>query len=93
MNKKSFERLLEDKKILWNDMVKITIINPFKKRWEFWKENHLSFDGALGYKKGDNIVNLCVNDRDDAFKCVQLYFDFEQIIGIEKIIEKNFYKC
>ena len=85
MNKKSFEKLLEDKKILWNDMVKITIINPFKKRWEFWKQNYLSFDGALGYKKGDNIVNLCVNDTDNTFKCVQLYFDFEQIIGIEKL--------
>lgn len=85
MNKKSFEKLLEDKKILWNDMVKITIINPFKKRWEFWKQNYISFDGALGYIKGDNIVNLCVNDTDNTFKCVQLYFDFEQIIGIEKL--------
>ena len=36
MNKKSFEYLLEYKKILWNDMVKITIINPFKKKCEFW---------------------------------------------------------
>ena len=35
MKKKSFENLLEYKKILWNDMVKITIINPFKKKWEF----------------------------------------------------------
>ena len=93
MNKRSFERLLEDKKILWNDMVKITIINPFKKRWEFWKENHLSFDGALGYKKADNIVNLYINDPNDKFKSIAVYFDFEQIIGIEKIIEKNFYKC
>ena len=47
MDKKSFEKLLEDKKILWNDMVKITIINPFKKRWEFWKPNNIAFDGAL----------------------------------------------
>lgn len=85
MNKKSFENLLEEKKILWNDMVKITIINPFKKRWEFWKDNHLSFDGALGYTKEDNVVNLCINDPDDNFKCINLYFDFEQIIGIKKL--------
>lgn len=85
MNKKSFELLLKDKKILWNDMVKITITNPFKKRWEFWKENHLSFDGALGYKKGDNVVNLCINDSNDNFKTINVYFDFEQIIGIEKL--------
>lgn len=85
MNKNSFELLLKDKKILWNDMVKITIINPFKKRWEFWKENHLSFDGALGYKKGDNIVNLCINDPNDNFKAIDVYFDFEQILGIEKL--------
>lgn len=85
MNKKAFENLLKDKKILWNDMVKITIINPFKKRWEFWKENHLSFEGALGYKKGDNMVDLCTSDPNDSFKSIFLYFDFEQIIGIEKL--------
>jgi hypothetical protein len=85
VNKKAFENLLKDKKILWNDMVKITIINPYKKRWEFWKENHLSFEGALGYKKGDNIVNLCINDPNDNFKSIFVYFDFEQIIGIEKM--------
>ena len=85
MNKKSFELLLQHKKILWNDIVKITITNPFKKRWEFWKENHLSFDGALGYKKGDNIVNLCINDPNDNFKTIDIYFDFEQILGIEKL--------
>ena len=67
MNKKSFEYLLEYKKILWNDMVKITIINPFKKKWEVWKENTLSFDGALGYKKGDNMVKLYIKNPIDDF--------------------------
>lgn len=85
MNKKSFEKLLEDKKILWNDMVKITIINPFNKRWEFWKQNYLSFDGTLGYKKGDNMVNLYIKNPIDNFTSLSVYFDFEQIIGIEKL--------
>ena len=48
-------------------MVKITIINPFKKKWEVWKENTLSFDGALGYKKGDNMVKLYIKNPIDDF--------------------------
>ena len=88
MKRETFEKILEENEIWWNDIVKIIIINPFKKRWEFWKPNNISFDGALGYKKGDNMVNLCIIDPDDTFNCVDLYFDFEQIIGIKKY-EKN----
>ena len=84
MKRENFEKILEENEIWWNDMVKVTIINPFKKRWEFWKPNHISFDGALGYKKGDNMVSLCVIDPDDTFNCIDLHFDFERIIGIKK---------
>lgn len=78
MNKKAFEKLLEEKKIYPIDMVKITIINPHKKIWEFWKQNLLSFEGSFTYNKGDNIVDLCTIDH-------TLYFDVEQIIGIKKL--------
>lgn len=31
------------------------------------------------------MVSLCVVDTDDTFNCVDLHFDFEQVIGIKKI--------
>ena len=84
MKKESFEKLLIDKDITWNDIVTITIMNPFKKKWDFWEPSYISFDGALGYKLGDDMVNICVNDPKNTFDCIDLYFDFEQIIGIKK---------
>ena len=80
MNKKAFEKILEEKKIYPFDMVKITIINPHKKIWEFWKQNLLSFEGSIGYKKGDNMIDLHTRDH-------TLYFDVEQIIGIKKLLK------
>ena len=85
MNKKAFEKILEEKKIYPIDMVKITIINPHKKIWEFWKQNLLSFEGSIGYKKGDNMIDLCTLDPNDSFKPIFLYFDIEQIIVIKKL--------
>jgi hypothetical protein len=44
----------------------------------------LTFVGALGYKKRDNHVNLMI-EKDDC-RCVDIYFEFNQIVGIEKIM-------
>ena len=84
MTRESFEKILEDKGITWNDIVTIVIINPFKRRWKFWEPASISFKGALGYIKGDNVVNMCIEDPINNFKSIDLYFDFEQIIGIKK---------
>ena len=84
MKRESFEEILENNDITWNDLVTIVIINPFKKKWKFWEPKCIAFDGALGYHKGDNVVDLCVADPINDFKSINLYFDFEQIIGIKK---------
>ena len=87
MNRETFIDIIEKNDILWNDIVTITILNRFKKRWEFWKPNMLSFNGALGFKYSDNFVSLCTDDPNDKFGCVYLYFNFDEIIGIKK--DKN----
>lgn len=87
MNRETFIDVIENSDILWNDIVTITILNRFKKRWEFWKPNMLSFNGALGFHYSDDFVSLCTDDPNDKFGCVYLYFNFDEIIGIKK--DKN----
>lgn len=84
MNKKTFIKILEDKDIIWNDLVTLYVTNPLKRRWEFWKPNMLSYHGALGFTLRDNAVQMCVEDPNDEFNSIFLYFNFEEIIGIEK---------
>lgn len=91
MNRETFIDIIEKNDILWNDIVTITILNRFKKRWEFWKPNILSFYGALNFTYGDTAVSLCVEDPNDEFDTLNLYFNFEEIIGIKK--DKNRCKC
>lgn len=88
MDKKTFVKILDENDILWNDMVTIYIINPHKKLWEFWKPNKITFYGALGFTLKDDVVSLCSEDPNDEFNTVNLYFNFEEIIGIKKC-EKN----
>ena len=84
MNRETFIDIIEKSDILWNDIVTISILNRFKKRWEFWKPNMVSFNGALGFHYNDNSVSLCTDDPNDKFGCVHLYFNFDEIIGIKK---------
>lgn len=89
MTKNTFIKILDDNDILWNDLVTITIINRYKKWWEFWKPNMLSFYGALGFTYEDDAVGLCVEDPNDEFDTLNLYFNFEEIIGIKKNKERK----
>lgn len=89
MTQETFIKTLENNDILWNDLVTITIINHFKKRWEFWKPNMLSFYGALNFTHDDTAVGLCVEDPNDEFDTLNLYFNFEEIIGINKNNKKT----
>lgn len=91
MTKSQFIKLLEDKNITWNNIVNLIVVNPHyvEKRWfEFWKSNipkTIKFYGALGFCLSDKYVGLTVDDIDDKFNCVEMRFDFREIVGIEKI--------
>ena len=93
MTKETFIKILENNDILWNDLVTITIINPFRKIWEFWKPKILNFNGALGFTYEDDVVGLCVENPDEVFKPITIYFNFEQIIGINKTNKKTEPQC
>ena len=93
MTKKQFIDMLEDKDILWNDLVNLIVLNPHyvERRWfEFCKPNipkTIKFCGALGFHLPDNYVDLMVKDETDpiGFKCFEIRFDFKEIVGIEKV--------
>ena len=87
MTQEIFEAILKDSRITWNDIVEITIINPYYKRSWFKAKSSpktIVFEGALGYHKGDKFVNLCI-DADDRVGTRELYFEFKDILGINKI--------
>ena len=94
MTKRQFIDMLEDKDIIWNNLVNLIVINPHyvERRWfEFWKPNipkTIKFYGALGFSLPDNYVGLMVQDEDndsELAKCFEMRFDFKEIVGIEKI--------
>ena len=89
MNRETFIDIIEKNDILWNDIATITILNRFKKKWEFWKPNELSFCGALDFTYDDTAVSLCV-ENPDKFGCVYLCSNFDEIIRIKK--DKNRHK-
>lgn len=83
--------MLEDKDILWNDLVNLIVLNPnyVERRWfEFQKPiipKTIKFYGALGFHLQDNYVDLMVKDETTALKCVEIRFAFKEIVGIEKV--------
>ena len=87
MTKETFEKILENKRILWNDIVKIEVFNPnYRKTILERIPKTITFEGALGYHRGDNSLDICAYGDDGPNSTNFLYFDFEQIAGIEKII-------
>ena len=94
MTKRQFIDMLDDKDIIWNNLVILIVVNPHyvERRWfEFWKPNipkTIKFYGALGFCLADNYVGLMVQDETNEFvcpDCFQMRFDFKEIVGIEKI--------
>ena len=94
MNKRQFIDMLEDKDIIWNNLVNLIVVNPHytERRWfEFWKPNIpkiIKFYGALGFCLSDNYVGLMVQDETNervCLDCFQMRFDFKEIVGIEKV--------
>lgn len=89
MTKETFEKLLEDNDITWNDIVIIHVLNP-NFRWSLFKKypKTISFKGALGYTKKQNYVELVTEpenlNKKSLFRCDFLTFDFNQIVGIER---------
>lgn len=89
MTKETFEKLLEDKDITWNDIVIIHVLNP-NFRWSLFKKypKTISFKGALGYTKKQNYVELVTETENpnklSLFRSDFLTFDFSQIVGIER---------
>ena len=82
MTKEFFEKLCEDNDITWNDKIIITIYNSFKKLYKFGEPKHLVFKGYLLYHEGDEVVHVSVIVEKE--KLIPLFFDFEQILNIEK---------
>lgn len=97
MTKETFEQLLEDNDITWNDIVIIHILNP-NFRWSLIKKypKTISFKGALGYTKNQNYVTLTTepenSNKRSLFYCDSLTFDFSQIVGIERTTIRTYKK-
>ena len=85
MTRQIFNEVLESNDIAWNDLVRITIINPYAKWWKIFTPQTLVFDGALDYTLNSYHVGLCVKDDREKFGSKWLHFEFDQIIGIKKI--------
>lgn len=86
MTRESFEKILMDNEIWWNSMVELEVFNPNYKRTLFGsRPKTITFVGALGHRQNDPNVNLCTLGDDGPFSTKELYFDFEQIVGIRKI--------
>lgn len=89
MTKETFEKLLEENDITWNDIVIIHILNP-NFRWSLFKKypKTISFNGALGYTKSQNYVTIVTDPENpnklSLFSSDFLTFEFSQIIGIER---------
>ena len=94
LTKRQFIDMLEDKVIIWNNLVNLIVVNPHyvERRWfEFWKPNiskTIKFYGALGFSLPDNYVGLMVQDEtidSEWAECFQMRFDFKEIVSIEKV--------
>lgn len=84
MTRETFEKLLDDKNILWNDLVKIEVYNPNYRKTFFKKiPKTFTFSGVLAYQNGDSNVGLAVIDLEN-YSTKRIYFGFEQIVGIER---------
>ena len=82
MTKEFFEKLCEDNDISWNDKVVITVYNPFKKWYKFREPKFYKFNGYLLYHDGDENVKVSVVSG--KYKITDVFYDFEQILNIEK---------
>ncbi len=91
MTKQQFIDMLEDKDIIWNNMVNLIVLNPHyvERRWfEFCKPNNpktIKFYGALGFCFPDDYVDLMVRDETTGFEMRFVRFDFKEIVDIEKV--------
>lgn len=86
MTQKIFENILEEKNITWNDLVTLTVVNPkYVKNIFNWSRQPkvIRFYGALGYCKHDKDVSIMTQDKNTG-ECYELYFSFDEIIGIKK---------
>ena len=85
MTQITFEKILIENDILWNDLVEIEVFNPNYVKTFFGKyPKTIKFFGALGYHYGDNDVRLFVDNDDKPFETKIIYFNFEQILNIKK---------
>lgn len=83
MTRITFEKILIENDILWNDLVEIEVFNPNYVKTFFGKyPKTIKFQGALGYHLGDSNLDLCVDDG--SFETKTIYFDFEQVLNIKK---------
>ena len=88
MTKKTFDKLIKERNILWNDLVELEVFNPNYTKAFFGKyPKTIKFQGALGYHLNDTNLDLCVDDG--PLKTKILYFDFAQVLNIRRLTEKE----
>ena len=92
MTHQTFEETINNRNILWNDMVILTIYNPQYKGknrwWQFWKPvipRFITIEGAICYQLNDNVVSICVEDS--KYKTKKMYFEFNEIFDINILWE------
>lgn len=88
MTKETFDKLIKERNILWNDLVELEVFNPNYTKTFFGKyPKTIKFQGALGYHLNDTNLDLCVDDG--PLKTKTLYFDFAQVLNIRRLTEKE----
>jgi hypothetical protein len=88
MTRETFEQILKERNILWNDLVELEVFNPNYVKTLFGKHpKTIKFQGALGYHLGDSNLDLCVDDG--PLKTKTIYFDFEQVLNIRRLTDKE----
>ena len=88
MTKETFDKLIKERNILWNDLVELEVFNPNYTKTFFGKDpKTIKFQGALGYHLNDTNLDLCVDDG--PLKTKTIYFDFAQVLNIRCLTEKE----
>lgn len=88
MTKETFDKLIKERNILWNDLVELEVFNPNYTKTFFGKyPKTIKFQGAFGYHLNDTNLDLCVDDG--PLKTKTIFFDFEQVLNIRRLTEKE----
>lgn len=98
MKQSTFNKLLDEYDLGWNDKVSIVVLNPiYKRKWFdifnwFGKPKTYIFDGYLNYTTEDTFVSLNIpTNLNESFEgsssTFSLVLDFDLIVSVKPINE------